>query len=52
MRESHTDWRPSGCSPSPVGNGLASERDELIVGDGPGLGVELDEDAPAARRLD
>jgi len=35
-----------------VGNGLASQRDELIVGDGPGLGVELDEDALAARRLD
>jgi L-alanine-DL-glutamate epimerase-like enolase superfamily enzyme len=35
-----------------VGNGLASRRDELIVGDGPGLGVELDEDALAARRLD
>jgi L-alanine-DL-glutamate epimerase-like enolase superfamily enzyme len=35
-----------------VGNGLASQRDELIVGDGPGLGVELDEDALAARRLE
>jgi L-alanine-DL-glutamate epimerase-like enolase superfamily enzyme len=26
--------------------------DELVVGDRPGLGVEIDEDALAARRLD
>ena len=36
-----------------VGNGRRlAEGDQLIVGDGPGLGVELDEDALAARRLD
>jgi L-alanine-DL-glutamate epimerase-like enolase superfamily enzyme len=35
-----------------IGNGLAAERDRLIVGDQPGLGVEIDEDALAARRLD
>jgi L-alanine-DL-glutamate epimerase-like enolase superfamily enzyme len=35
-----------------VGNGVAAQRDELIVGDQPGLGVELDEEALAARRLD
>jgi L-alanine-DL-glutamate epimerase-like enolase superfamily enzyme len=37
---------------SSVGNGLAAERDRLIVGDAPGLGVEIDEEALAARRLD
>jgi L-Ala-D/L-Glu epimerase len=35
-----------------VGRGVAAERDRLIVGDSPGLGVELDEEALAARRLD
>jgi O-succinylbenzoate synthase len=35
-----------------IGKGVPSEGDELIVGDGPGLGVEIDEDALAARRLD
>jgi L-alanine-DL-glutamate epimerase-like enolase superfamily enzyme len=35
-----------------IGNGLRSEGDELIVGDGDGLGVEIDDDALAARRLD
>jgi L-alanine-DL-glutamate epimerase-like enolase superfamily enzyme len=35
-----------------IGDGLPAERDELIVGDGPGLGVEIDDDALAARRLD
>jgi L-alanine-DL-glutamate epimerase-like enolase superfamily enzyme len=35
-----------------IGKGLTAEGDELIVGDGPGLGVEIDEDALAARRLD
>jgi L-alanine-DL-glutamate epimerase-like enolase superfamily enzyme len=35
-----------------VGNGLATEEDRLLVGDAPGLGVELDEGALAARRLD
>lgn len=34
-----------------IGEGVAAERDELIVGDGPGLGVEIDEEALAARRL-
>ncbi len=34
-----------------IGEGVAAERDQLIVGDGPGLGVEIDEDALAARRL-
>jgi L-alanine-DL-glutamate epimerase-like enolase superfamily enzyme len=37
---------------SSIGNGLATEGDRLIVGRSPGLGVELDEDALAARRLD
>jgi O-succinylbenzoate synthase len=35
-----------------VGSGAVAERDALIVGDRPGLGVEIDEDALAARRLD
>jgi L-Ala-D/L-Glu epimerase len=35
-----------------VGNGLVAEGDELIVDDRPGLGVEIDEEALAARRLD
>jgi L-alanine-DL-glutamate epimerase-like enolase superfamily enzyme len=35
-----------------VGRGAVTNRDELIVGDRPGLGVEIDEDALAARRLD
>jgi L-alanine-DL-glutamate epimerase-like enolase superfamily enzyme len=37
---------------SSIGSGVVAERDELIVGDGPGLEVEIDEDALAARRLD
>ena len=36
---------------SSIGTGVISERDELIVGEGPGLGVEIDEEALAARRL-
>ena len=35
-----------------IGNGLVADRDQLIVDDRPGLGVEIDEDALAARRLD
>lgn len=35
-----------------VGRGAAAERDLLLVDDRPGLGVEIDEDALAARRLD
>jgi L-alanine-DL-glutamate epimerase-like enolase superfamily enzyme len=35
-----------------VGRGLAAERDLLHVDERPGLGVELDEEALAARRLD
>jgi len=35
-----------------VGRGALADRDQLIVGDRPGLGVEIDEDALAARRLD
>jgi L-Ala-D/L-Glu epimerase len=35
-----------------VGRGAAAESDQLIVGDAPGLGVEIDEEALAARRLD
>ncbi len=35
-----------------IGDGVSAERDELIVGESPGLGVEIDEDALAARRLD
>jgi L-Ala-D/L-Glu epimerase len=35
-----------------VGSGLRSDGDRLIVEDGPGLGVEIDEDALAARRID
>ncbi|HYU15920.1 MAG TPA: enolase C-terminal domain-like protein, partial [Candidatus Acidoferrum sp.] len=35
-----------------IGTGATAEGDQLIVGDRPGLGVELDEDALAARRLD
>jgi L-alanine-DL-glutamate epimerase-like enolase superfamily enzyme len=35
-----------------VGNGLTADGDSLIVGDRAGLGVEIDEDALAARRLD
>jgi L-Ala-D/L-Glu epimerase len=34
-----------------IGRGAAAERDQLIVDDSPGLSVELDEDALAARRL-
>jgi L-alanine-DL-glutamate epimerase-like enolase superfamily enzyme len=37
---------------STVGCGAATEGDRLIVDDQPGLGVEIDEDALAARRLD
>jgi L-alanine-DL-glutamate epimerase-like enolase superfamily enzyme len=35
-----------------VGRGAVTERDELIVDERPGLGVEIDEEALAARRLD
>jgi L-Ala-D/L-Glu epimerase len=35
-----------------VGRGAPAERDELILGGDPGLGVEIDEEALAARRLD
>src|SRR3954451_15356891 len=35
-----------------IGSGLVAEGDKLIVDDRPGLGVEIDEDALAARRLD
>jgi L-alanine-DL-glutamate epimerase-like enolase superfamily enzyme len=35
-----------------VGNGVTAEGDRLLVDDRPGLSVELDEDALAARRLD
>ncbi len=35
-----------------VGNGVVADGDQLVVADRPGLGVELDEDALAARRLD
>jgi L-alanine-DL-glutamate epimerase-like enolase superfamily enzyme len=35
-----------------IGRGVAAERDQLIVSDSPGLGVEIDEEALAARRLD
>jgi L-Ala-D/L-Glu epimerase / N-acetyl-D-glutamate racemase len=35
-----------------VGRGAPAEGDHLIVGDAPGLGVEIDDDALAARRLD
>ncbi len=34
-----------------VGRGVAAEGDRLIVSDRPGLGIELDEEALAARRL-
>jgi L-alanine-DL-glutamate epimerase-like enolase superfamily enzyme len=34
-----------------IGRGLEAEGDRLLVDDRPGLGVELDEDALAARRL-
>jgi L-Ala-D/L-Glu epimerase / N-acetyl-D-glutamate racemase len=35
-----------------VGRGATAERDELRLDERPGLGVEIDEDALAARRLD
>ena len=35
-----------------VGRGATADRDELRLDDRPGLGVEVDEDALAARRLD
>jgi L-alanine-DL-glutamate epimerase-like enolase superfamily enzyme len=35
-----------------VGSGVVAEDDKLLVDDRPGLGVEIDEDALAARRLD
>jgi L-alanine-DL-glutamate epimerase-like enolase superfamily enzyme len=34
-----------------VGSGLEAQEDALVVGDEPGLGVEIDEDALASRRL-
>src|SRR3954447_7213246 len=34
-----------------IGQGPDADGDRLLVGEGPGLGVELDEDALAARRL-
>jgi O-succinylbenzoate synthase len=34
-----------------VGRGIAAKGDQLIVGESPGLGVEIDEEALAARRL-
>jgi L-alanine-DL-glutamate epimerase-like enolase superfamily enzyme len=34
-----------------IGRGAVSEGDRLIVGESPGLGVEIDEEALAARRL-
>jgi L-alanine-DL-glutamate epimerase-like enolase superfamily enzyme len=34
-----------------IGRGVPAEGDRLIVGDQPGLGVEIDEDALAAQRL-
>jgi L-alanine-DL-glutamate epimerase-like enolase superfamily enzyme len=34
-----------------IGNGVAAEDDRLIVDERSGLGVEIDEDALAARRL-
>src|SRR4051794_7994430 len=37
---------------STIGRGAAADGDRVIVGDRPGLGVEIDEDALAARRLD
>jgi o-succinylbenzoate synthase len=37
---------------SSVGRGAVAEGDRLLVGDAPGLGVEIDDDALAARRLD
>jgi L-alanine-DL-glutamate epimerase-like enolase superfamily enzyme len=37
---------------STVGRGAATDGDRLIVDERPGLGVEIDEDALAARRLD
>jgi O-succinylbenzoate synthase len=37
---------------SSIGRGAVAERDRLIVDERPGLGVEIDEDALAARRLD
>jgi L-alanine-DL-glutamate epimerase-like enolase superfamily enzyme len=35
-----------------IGRGAPAEGDRLLVGDSPGLGVEIDDDALAARRLD
>ena len=35
-----------------IGSGLPSEGDKLLVGNHPGLGVEIDEEALAARRTD
>jgi len=37
---------------SSIGSGVLAEGDRLIVDERPGLGVEIDEDALAARRLD
>jgi L-Ala-D/L-Glu epimerase len=35
-----------------IGHGAAAQGDQLLLGDGSGLGVEIDEEALAARRLD
>jgi L-alanine-DL-glutamate epimerase-like enolase superfamily enzyme len=35
-----------------VGRGAAADGDQLLLDEHPGLGVEIDEDALAARRLD
>jgi hypothetical protein len=35
-----------------VGRGAAADRDELHLDESAGLGVEIDEEALAARRLD
>ena len=49
---SRTASPPSGSSPRPSGAVPTAERDQLRLDERPGLGVEIDEDALAARRLD